>query len=216
MFKKRRPYRKIAILGLVLLIAGGMYLFFDHRIRPTLFTIAEVEVTQMAVEAMNKVVREETARQDIGYQDFIVVERDFNGRVAIMQANTVRINQFAANITLDVQKELQGLQVKPVSVPLGQMLGGYWFADLGPKFIVRIHPMGTVNVNVIDEFEQAGINQTRHKIYLTFETMVKVVIPISSGQMTIATKIPVAESIIVGDVPEAVINLSGGILGAGK
>jgi sporulation protein YunB len=216
MFKRKRPYRKITAVCLVLLLIVGVFIFLDRRVRPTLFSIVEVEVTQMAVGAINKTVQEEVSRNDINYQDFITVHRDYNGRVALMQANTVRINQMAADITLDVQNELRALEGKRVSIPLGQILGSYILANMGPRINIGIHPMGTVNVDVVDRFEQAGINQTRHKIYFNFDTMVRVVIPIYSGEVKIATKVPVAESIIVGDVPEAVINLPGGILGTDR
>ncbi|SFR13809.1 sporulation protein YunB [Desulfoscipio geothermicus] len=213
MFKRRKPHRKVLAVFLLLLLASGLFVFVDRRVRPTLFSIAEVEVTQMAVDAINKTVQKEVSRKNIDYQDFITVHRDYNGRVALMQANTVQINRMAADITLNVQQRLRDLQGKQISIPFGQVLGSYILADMGPYIRVGIHPMGTVSVNVIDRFEQAGINQTRHKVYLDFTTMVRVVVPLYSAEVKIATKVPVAESIIVGDVPEAVINFPGGILG---
>lgn len=213
MFKKRRPYKKVLAAALFLLALTGIFVFLDRQIRPTLFSIAEVEVTQMAIEAINRTVQDEVTQKDLKYQDFITVQKDYNGRVALMQANTVKINQMAADITLDVQKRLKELDERKVSIPLGQMLGSYIFADWGPNIDIVIHPMGTVNVDVIDRFEQAGINQTRHKIYFSFATMVRVVVPLSSGEVKVATMVPVAENIVVGDVPETVINFPGGLLG---
>lgn len=215
MFKRRRPYRRWLAIFVALALVGLVYLFFDLRVRPTLLAVAEVQVTRMAVETINQTVQQEVSRNDIEYQDFITVHRDYNGRVALMQANTVRINKLAADITLDVQQRLRGLESEQVAVPFGQIMGSRIFADLGPRINVRVYPMGVVNVDVLDRFEQAGINQTRHKIYLDFTTMVRVVVPLYSGEVEVATKVPVAESIIVGDVPEAVINLPGGILGSG-
>ncbi|TYO94566.1 sporulation protein YunB [Desulfallas thermosapovorans DSM 6562] len=212
-FKKRRPFKRVLLFITLILLMLAVYFFFDTRVRPTLFSIAEIEVTQMAVAVINQTVQQEVSGGDIDYQDFITVHRDYNGRVALMQANTVWINKMAADITLEVQNKLQNLNAKQVSVPMGQLLGSYIFADLGPRIKVDIYPMGTVSVNVLDRFEQAGINQTRHKIYLDFSTMVRVVVPLHSGEVKVATKVPVAESIIVGDVPEAVINIPGGILG---
>ncbi len=200
---------------LVLTMLCGVYLLFELRVRPTLLAVADVQVTRMAVEAINQTVQQEVSRNNIGYQDFITVHRDYNGRVALMQANTIRINKLAADITLDVQQRLRSLERETVLVPLGQIMGSRIFADLGPRISIRIYPMGVVNVNVMDSFEQAGINQTRHKIYLDFKTMVRVVIPLHSGEVEVVTKVPVAESIVVGDVPDAVINLPSGILGSG-
>jgi len=213
LFKKKSNFKKGSFMASFIFLIVAVYFFLDARVRPTLFSMAEIEATQMAVAAINHTVQKEVSGGNMDYRDFIAVHRDYNGRVALMQANTVWINRMAADITLEVQNELQGLNNKQVSVPLGQLLGSYIFANMGPCIKVGIHPMGTVNINVIDRFEQAGINQTRHKIYLDFTTMVRVVIPLHSGEVKVVTKVPVAESIIVGDVPNAVINMSGGILG---
>jgi len=214
MFKKKRPVKRLLLVFLLLIFLCSVFIFLERRVRPTLFAIAEVEVTQMAVEVINKTVQNEVTYKGLEYQDFITVHRDYNGRVALMQANTVQINQMAADITLDVQKRLRCLEGKKVSVPMGQILGSYILANMGPRIDIVLYPMGTVKFDVIDRFEQAGINQTRHKIYFNFDTMVRVVVPLYSGKVNVVTKVPVAESIIVGDVPEAVINLPGGILGA--
>jgi len=214
-FRRRKPYRGWLALLLALTLLCGVYLFFELRVRPTLLAVADIQITGMAIEAINRTVQQEVSRNNIGYQDFITVHRDYNGRVALMQANTVRINKLAADITLDVQQRLRALERETVFVPFGQIMGSRILADLGPRISIRIYPMGVVNVDVMDSFEQAGINQTRHKIYLDFKTMVRVVIPLHSGEVEVVTKVPVAESIVVGDVPDAVINLPGGILGSG-
>lgn len=202
MFRRKRPVKKILLFTSLFLLIVAVYFFLDRRVRPTLFSIAEIEATHMAVEAINQTVQREVSSGNIDYRDFITVHRDYNGRVALMQANTIWINRMAADITLEVQDKLQGLNAKQVSVPMGQMLGSYIFAKMGPHVKVGIYPMGTVSVSVQDCFEQAGINQTRHKIYLDFKTMVRVVIPLRSGEVKVATKVPVAESIIVGMFPK--------------
>jgi len=212
-FRRKNPYRRWLALLLALTLFAGVYSFFELRVRPTLLAAADIKITGMAVEAINRTVQQEVSRNNIGYQDFITVQRDYNGRVALMQANTVRINKLAADITLDVQQRLRGLESETIFVPLGQIMGSRILAGLGPKLPIHIYPLGVVNVDVRDSFEQAGINQTYHKIYLDFKTKIRVVIPLQSGEVEVVTKVPVAESIVVGDVPDAVINLPNGILG---
>lgn len=68
---------------------------------------------------------------------------------------------------------------------------------------------------MLDKFEAAGINQTRHSIYLTFDTELRIVIPAKSGETQVSAKVPVVESIIVGDVPSTFVNVNGGLLGRG-
>lgn len=213
MFKQPRPIKKIIITLMVIALLISGFLFLDRRVRPAVYSIAEVEVTQMAVDAINRAVRSEIAESNISYQDFITWQKDNQGRVAVMQANMVRVNQVQADMALEVQRRLQELQGETISVPLGQILGSFILAHWGPKINVRITPIGAVDVQIDDKFEHAGINQTRHKIYLDFTTMVRIWIPLESAEVKVATRVPVAESIIVGDVPQVVADFSGSIFG---
>lgn len=212
MFRKRRPYGHFTIIFFLLLTVLGMFLFIEYRVRPTLFSIAEIQVTQLATQAINQTVQEEVARDDISYEDFISIHKNMDGRVVMMQANTVRVNKMQADITLAVQNSLRELEGEKISVPLGQILGSYVFAAYGPRIGIKVIPAGTVKVNVVDNFEGVGINQTRHQIYLDFNTMVRMVVPLRSGEVAVATKVPLAESIIVGEVPQVVANFSGGLI----
>ncbi|OAT79451.1 sporulation protein YunB [Desulfotomaculum copahuensis] len=189
----------------------GAFLWVDHTLRPTIFKIAEVRAVQMATGAINRAVQQKIAAQNLQYQDFIHVRQDDQGHIVLMQANTVKLNEFSTEITLAVQSALQKLASDSFSIPLGQITGTQLLANLGPRVRVTIVPMGTVRVKVDDRFEQAGINQTRHTIYLDFNTEVRVVIPAQSTAVQVATQVPLVESIIVGQVPGTFVNIPGGI-----
>ncbi|MCF8011387.1 MAG: sporulation protein YunB [Clostridiales bacterium] len=213
MFKQRKSFKKYFVLTLIACVLAGMFLFLDYHVRPTIYSISEVKVTQMAIDCINETVRNEMTKKNIDYQDFITWHKDNQGRVAVMQANTIKVNQLQSEMALNVQKRLKELEDKVLHVPLGQITGSYIFAHYGPDINVKIRSMGTVDVQVDDKFQHAGINQTRHKIYFNFDTMVKIVIPLGASKVNIATQVPIAESIIVGEVPEVVADFSGGIFG---
>ncbi|WP_066640317.1 sporulation protein YunB [Desulfolucanica intricata] len=215
MFKRRRPVKTAFILLAVLFVLiGGLY-FVDNRLKPTIYEIAQARAVQMATQLVNRSVQEQVLGENVQYQDIISIHKDNEGRIVMMQANTVKVNQMAANITLAVEKSLEALDTQEFYIPMGQVLGSQLLANYGPKVKVKITPIGTVKVNVMDKFEQAGINQTRHKIYLGFNTNVKIAVPLQSGQTEVATTVPIAESIIVGQVPQVVVNMSEGILSGG-
>lgn len=216
MFKKRRPPIKSFLAWTIFFfVLLGAFLWVDRTLRPTIFKIAEVRAVQMATEAINRAVQQKIAEQDLQYQDFIHVRQDDQGHIVLMQANTVKVNEFSAAVTLAVQSALQKLANDSFSIPLGQITGTQLLANLGPRVRVTIVPMGTVRVKVDDRFEQAGINQTRHTIYLDFNTEVRVVIPAQSTAVQVATQVPLVESIIVGQVPGTFVNIPGGIFSGG-
>lgn len=215
MYKRRRPFKSLFIWIILFLLAGTIFLWVDHALRVTILKIAEVQVAQLATDAIYKSVQQEIWDKNLQYQDFVQVHKDNQGRVVFMQANTVKVTRMAADITLVAQKALQQLGSQTLTLPLGILTRTQLLADKGPRVTVHIKPMGTVRVNVKDKFEQAGINQTRHQIWLDFDTQVRIVIPAMSTQAGVPTQVPLAESIIVGETPGTFVSISGGLFAGG-
>ncbi len=212
LFKRRRRY--VPVFGFIIFLAvAGAVIFLDVSLRSAFFDIAEVRAIQLATETVQTTLQQKVADESLRYQDFIYIHKDNQGHVAMMQANTVKINKVAANTTLAVQKTLEELKWQSFSIPFGQVFGVPYLSSFGPGIRYYILPVGTVRVNVADKFESAGINQTRHAIYLNFETSVRIVIPTKSGEAVVATQVPLAESIIVGNVPSTFVTVQGGIFG---
>lgn len=184
----------------------------DMQIRKTLYEMAEVRAVQAATEVINNAVRVEVAGEGMLYEDLIIVHKDSAGKIVLMQADTAKINKIASDTTIAVHSAILRLGEESLYIPLGQITGLYLLANRGPKIRVEIVPIGTVRVNVDDRFEQSGINQTRHSIYLVFDTDIRVVVPLKSGRASVVTQVPVAESIIVGDVPSTFVSLGDGFI----
>jgi len=208
--RRRRPFRLFLLLIMIFLLGAGLF-WVDRSLRAAILKIAEVEVVQLATQAIYESVQQEIWDHNLQYQDFVQIHKDNQGRVVFMQANTVKVTRLAAEITLAAQKSLQQLKGQTLSLPLGVLTGTQLLANKGPRVKVTLAPMGTVQVNVRDKFEPAGINQTRHRIWLDFDTRVRIVIPTMAAQAEIPTQVPLAESIIVGEVPDTFVNISGGL-----
>ena len=78
----------------------------------------------------------------------------------------------------------------------------------GSRIGVQIVPIGAVSTYFETEFETAGINQTRHKIFLTLETSVSLIVPADSRMVQVTSTVPIAASIIVGHVPDSFVDVS--------
>lgn len=215
MFKRRRKRKNVFSFAFINIIIIGAVLLADLALRDTLFNIASVRAVQIATESANRALQQKVADENIQYQDFILIHKDSDGHIVLMQANTVKVNKFASDTTLAVQKALEDLRWQSFGIPVGQIFGIPLFANLGPRIRYSILPVGSVRVNVVDKFETAGINQTRHSIYLNFDTNVRIVIPSKGGEAVIGMQVPLVDSIIVGNVPNTFVNVPGGILSSG-
>lgn len=119
----------------------------------------------------------------------------------------IKMNELKAVIIQDVQSKLGGDSHKDVGVPIGTLLGSDFLHGRGPDIPLRLTLSGNINADFKSSFESAGINQTKHQIYLNIHTSVYSFIPGFATTTEVDTNFPVAETIIVGEVPQVVANL---------
>lgn len=203
---RKRPALPKKLILFVSLAAFAVYSFWivENHLKPTLLAFAEAKAVQMATQTINNVINEKVS-QDIDPQKLVNVKLDSRGRVVFIQPNTLEFNRLAADTTIKVQDALNLLVEQQIYIPVGQVFGSQLLASWGPKIVVTIIPIGTVQVKVVDKFEQAGINQTRHMVYLFATTNVRIVVPLVSSTVNVNTQVPIAEYVVVGEVPSTYV-----------
>ena len=201
---KKRSGLRLIVLAVLALSALGLWM--EKNLESVILDMAYARAEAMAVEYMHEAVRD-VMGDEINYQDMMTVHTDENGRVTMLQANAVRMNELAAFTALQAQARLESADAQSVSIPLGAALGIPFFSALGPRIRVRIVPVSAVSAAFSTEFESAGINQTRHKIYLSLRTTVRLVIPSGARQVSLGSQVLIAESIIVGEVPQSYVQV---------
>jgi len=203
-----RRRRVIPLFPLVAAILIILMVFFFWRVethlKPTLMAIAETRATRIATQAINNVINNRVSL-DVDPKTLVNVTLDEHGRVVLIQPNTMEFNRLAADTTMKVQDALEAITEEKINIPIGQVLGSQMLASMGPKITVTIIPVGTVQVKVVDKFEQAGINQTRHMVYLAATTQIRIVVPLVSQSVSVNTQVPIAEYVVVGEVPNTYV-----------
>lgn len=203
--KRYFAYTYIFIVFALLMVIYG-FVLVDKKIKPTVLTIAEIKAKEIASSAINESIRDKIT-DDIRYQDLYFIRTDEEGNITFMQANTIMMNKLASEVALTIQTKIRSTETSSIKVPMGNIFGSQLLAQYGPKINIRVTPIGRVNVDFFTEFQHSGINQTRHKIYLTVNTQVKTIIPFASTPITVQSTVPIAETIIVGRVPDNYINV---------
>ena len=210
-FRRRRPSHRpspcglwgplLLTLAVLALLSALLLQVMDTRLRPTIMAFAESWGRNVATEAMNDAVKTKIV-QSIRYEDLMLIRTDTAGKVALVQPNTGEINRLASTTIEAVQDSLARLASHRFSIPFGQVLGSPVFASRGPRIRVSVIPIGSVTANVNDRFEQAGINQTRHRIYLSLKTSIRIVVPLAASTVEVTSRVPIAEVVIMGEVPQ--------------
>ena len=196
--RRRRRLRRLTLLMLVLAAA---FLLIDRNFRPLVFSLAEARSAAMATRALNGALTE-ALEDGVEYDDLMNVRMDDSG---LLSANTMRMNALADRAGDAALRKLETVSAQKVYVPLGAALGLTLFAGSGPRIPISIVPVGTVQTDFETEFEACGINQTRHKVYLQLSASIRIVIPTGAKTTNVSANMLVAESIIIGKVPESFV-----------
>ena len=191
---------------IVILSFAAMIVAVEGNLSQTMLDMAYAQAYSMAVETLNRAVKDVT-ENGVGYEELIDMRLDGEGHVSLLRANTMRMNEIAAQTALKAEDELNSIKNQFVEIPLGAGLGVRFLSGFGPRIRVQILPVGAVHTSFDTQLETAGINQTRHKIFLTLRATVSLIIPTGSQLVEVESKIPIAESIIVGDVPQSFVDV---------
>ena len=199
--RRRRVFRR-ALLLLLLLLA--LFLLIDRNFRPLVFSLAEARSAAMASQVLSGALAE-AIEDGVTYEDLMNVKMDQSGQVALLSANTMAMNRLATRAGDAALRRLNNMSSERVTVPLGAVLGTTLFSGSGPGVPVSIVPIGSIFTDFATEFEACGINQTRHKVYLQVTANIRIVIPTGAKTTQVSANMLVAESIIVGRVPEGFV-----------
>lgn len=196
--ERRGKYRRLVFF---LIGALAMCVFLDVQLKPVVRNLTENMARQTAVAAVNDSVMAQLSQTGVSYDDLVHIERDADGRVLAITSDMARMNEVKAKLTQAVQDGLTHGHIE-AGVPLGTLLGSELLHGRGPKVPLVVTLAGNVTSDFKTSFEAAGINQTRHQIYLEIHTSIYSFIPGVHTTSDITTSTVVAETVIVGEVPQ--------------
>lgn len=203
--RMRKSWGRAAALTALLLLAGLIAL--ENNLSQTMLDMAFAEAYSMAVETLNRAVKLVT-ENGVTYGELVSAITDEQGHVTMLRADTMRMNELAAKTALQAEEELNSIKNQFVNIPLGAALGIRSLSGFGPRMSMQILPIGAVHASFDTAFEAAGINQTRHRIFLKLRATVSLIIPTGSQLVEVESTMPIAESIIVGSVPDSFVDVN--------
>ena len=205
---KSNKYKKIIIYIIIIMIIGYFTaITIIKAITPIIErqcrVVAQSTATRFANEACN------SAMQNIRYEDLCTIEKDEEGKIRLIEMNSININKLNSQIALDIQNKLNNNESSKFYIRLGSFTGSKILSGRGPNVEIRMSTIGAVKTNIKSEFEETGINQTLHKIYLDIECNVSLLSPFKDLDESVNVQVLLSETIISGDIPESYYDLEG-------
>lgn len=203
--KKLRAFKMLCTGVAIILIT----LLVDSRFRPVLTMLVTNEAKIAATRSVNDAVLAVISNENALYDQIISINMNENGEVVSIETDMAIVNRLKAQLTNEIDDRLEHNTSNQITIPSGSILGGPLFSGRGPEMEFRMVPAGHVQTDIYNRFESAGINQTLHQVMLNVEATVLTVGPVYASTTEISTNICVAETVIVGKVPDAYTKING-------
>lgn len=195
---------------LLILLAGLLASAFllDLRIRPYIQSISSYQAQIYGTRVINDAIYEELASENIRYDNLVTLTQNGQGQITSLQTDMVALGRLRGRVTEAVIQEIDEMEEQQIAIALGTLSGVQLLSGRGPDVHLRVEPAGYLTSEVENRFESAGINQTRHQIMLLLDMRVMAIIPGYTTSTEIHTEYCLAETVIVGTVPDTLLTLS--------
>lgn len=172
-----------------------------NHLRSLLGNLAVTRVSNMVGRVVMEAVSDAVNSGEIQYNDLISLEKDADGGIAALQSNMAEFNRLQSAITKDILDRLGQVSEMDLTIPLGTLTGSALLVGRGPSLSVRMQSLGSCSAHFENQFDQAGINQTTHRILLCVDVSMSILLPGFRTSTQVSNAFSVAETVIVGDVP---------------
>lgn len=202
----RPPMTRRQRAGLLCLLLGAVVTALlavgTIHLQDLLGTMAATRVSNTVGRVVTAAVSDAINSGDIQYDRLITFQKDNSGGIAALQSNMAEFNRLQAAITEDVLQRLGQVSQTELSIPVGTLTGVTLLAGRGPRFTVKMETIGSCTARFENSFDHAGINQTTHSILLCVDVSVTILLPGQRTSTKVSNTFSVAETVIVGAVPE--------------
>lgn len=171
--------------------------------------LAKTRVSNEASTAINRAIMRQIESDNIAYDRIVYLEKNVQGSISAIKTNMAEVNRLKSEILDTVDEEILEISVSEISLPIGSVILPELFSGKGPALPVRVMSVSTSDAVFTSQFSEAGINQTLHQLLISVSATMTVLTPLGTQNVTADAQVIVAETVIVGAVPQTYMNWSG-------
>lgn len=198
---------RLIIILLIVVIVG--IVLFRVRFNDAIRALAQTQVTNTTSDLINDAIDRQIEDGTIQYDRMVYFEKDLDGRITALKTNMSEVNRLKTNILNLINDEILALSTDDLGVPIGNLFLPEVLSGRGPEIPVQILSIRNSDASFNSNFTQAGINQTLQQINMQVSVDVTVLVLGQTDSFTVSSQVIVAETIIVGDVPNTYFQTGG-------
>ena len=207
MRRRIRNWLRGILIILVLLLALLFSLRSKYRL--VIHDLAQTQVKNSTSDLTNDAIARQIAQGQILYDRIVFFEKDLDGRITALKTNMTEVNRLKTDILNIINDEILALDTSDIGIPLGSLFFPEVLSGKGPVIPVHILSIRNSDANFVSHFSQAGINQTLHRLNMEVSIDVAVLVLGQTSSFTMTSEVVVAETVIVGDVPQTYLQTGG-------
>lgn len=202
----RRLIRWIILLSVVNL---ALFALFRYKYHSAIRGLAETQVRNATSDLINDAIDKQIESENIQYDRIVYFEKDLNGRITALKTNMSEVNRLKTDILNIINDEILALDTTDLGVPIGSLILPEFLAGKGPNIPVHILSIRNSDASFTSNFTEAGINQTLQQLNMQVSVDVAVLVLGATNYFTVSSQVVVAETIIVGQVPDTFLQTGG-------
>jgi len=199
----RRNNRKKLLIPALLLCFAAALVYISANLKPVVTSVCSSQAKVLATTAINRAVVNELKQTGASYHDLVKIEYDVYGSVSAIGTDAVEINMLQSQLTDAVNRELSAIETRDISIPIGTLTGVQLLSGRGPDIKLKMIPSSFAVSDLVNKFDSAGINQTRHRIMIEFTVSMVVIVAPYTTTADVTLTVPIAETVIIGAVPDS-------------
>ena len=209
MYMRRRIQRLLRWLFAAVVVVLALLFMLRSKYRLVIEELAQTQVKNTTSDLTNDAIAKQIASGDIRYDRIVFFEKDLDGRITALKTNMSEVNRLKTDILNIINDEILALDHSDIGIPLGSLFFPELLSGKGPAIPVDILSIRNSDANFVSHFSQAGINQTMHRLNMEVSIDVAVLVLGQTSSFTLSSEVVVAETIIVGDVPQTFLQTGG-------
>lgn len=204
---RNRRRKKVLLALLSILIIVLLCFYYKSFVVKNVTEYSKKQIETNVVASINNAVLF-SLNNPVNYNDLIIVQKDNDGNITLLASDSYKINKINKDVVSIAKTFIDNDCKKGVDLPFGTLTGVTIFSGYGKNVNLKILSVGKVNSNFTSEFITAGINQTRHSVYLEITAEVFINLPFIAKSFTEKTQILICDAVLVGKVPSVYLGNS--------
>ena len=205
-YRLRKLFRRLFILFAV---AAVLLLVFRSRYHDTIRTLAQTQVINSTSDLINDAIDKQIETGNIQYDRIVYFEKDLDGKITALKTNMSEVNRLKTTILNIINDEILALDTSDIGIPIGSLILPEFFSGRGFQIPVHILSIRNSDAGFESYFTEAGINQTLQQLTMNISVDVSILVLGRTESFTVSSQVVVAETIIVGQVPDTFLQTGG-------